>query len=301
MKANEYTGIIPPMLSSFTTDGEIYETGIRNIVRFILPHIDGLYPIGTYGCGPLMTVEERKRVLEIILDEVAGAVPVVAHVGAPSTRMAVDLARHAKSAGAAGVGAISPYYSPGLPQDNLFAYFNGILRAVGEEEFPFFVYNNSHYSQNTVSPALLRRLAREGLRGCKDSSFDLVNFFLYQDAVADYADFNIIVGTEAIFMGAFDAGATGTVCGMANVFPEIMERMHAQYLKGDRTGAMETQRLILRIRGVTKSGPTVPIMHEILRMRGIDAGFPRSPLIPVSAAMREVVERELKDLNLAPA
>jgi dihydrodipicolinate synthase/N-acetylneuraminate lyase len=298
MKAKEFIGIISPILSSFTPDGEVYEKGLREIIKVTLPHVNGYYPIGTYGCGPLMSLSERKKALEIILDEVVGKVPVVAHTGAADTKSTIELAKHAKAAGAAGVGAISPYYSPHLPDDHLFAHFASLIDAVGKEEFPVFVYNNSHYSQNHVSPQLLRRLAEHGLRGCKDSSFDLVNFFLYQEAVADYPDFNVIVGTEAIFMGAFEAGARGTVCGMANIYPEIMAKMYKQYMDGDKEGAMGTQRLILKIRQITKSGPTVPIMHAILRMRGIDAGYPRSPLINIDDATKVKVKTALEKLNL---
>ena len=298
MKAKEFIGVIPPIMSSFTKEGEIYEKGLREIIRFTLPHVNGYYPIGTYGCGPLMSVDERKKVLEIILDEVNGKLPVVAHVGAAGTKPMVDLARHAKSAGAAGVGAISPYYAPNLPEDNLYSHFADLVDAVNEEEFPVYVYNNMHYSQNRITPKVLRRLAEHGLRGCKDSSFDLVNFFQFQDAVADYPDFNVIVGTEAFFMGAFDAGATGMICGMGNIFPELLERMYKAYLAGDREKAMSDQRLILRLRAITKSAPTVPILHAVLKMRGIDGGYPRSPYIEIDEGVKEKVKKGLKDLGL---
>ena len=294
----EYTGVIPPMLSSFTANGEIYEQGMREIIRFALPHVHGLYPIGTYGCGPLMSLSERKRMLEIILDEVNGKVPVVAHVGAAGTQPMVDLAKHAKSAGAQGVGAISPYYAPNLLEESLFRHFAALLDAVNEEEFPVFVYHNAHYSQNTITPKLLRRLAEYGLRGCKDSSFDLVNFIFFQEAVTDYPDFNVIVGTEAIFVAAFDAGATGMVCGMGNIFPDLMAELHGAYLDGDRGKAMDLQRLTLKVRAITKLGPTVPIMHAILKMRGVDAGYSRSPLIEIEKEIGERVEKELKGLGL---
>jgi len=153
-----------------------------------------------------MSIEERKQVLTIILDEVNNRVPVVAHVGHAGTQPTIELARHAKEVGAAGVGAISPYYSPNLPEENLYSHFASLIDAVNEDDFPVFVYNNSHYSQNTVTPKLLQRLADHGLRGCKDSSFDIVNFFLYQNAISAYADFNLIIGTEAFFMAAFDSG-----------------------------------------------------------------------------------------------
>ena len=298
MKAKEFVGIIPPVLSSFTRDGDIYEKGIREIIKFTLPHVNGYYPIGTYGCGPLMSIDERKKALEIILDEVNGKVPVVAHVGTADTKTTVELAKHAKKAGAKGVGAISPYYAPNVPEENLFSHFAAMIDAVNEEDFPVFVYNNPHLSQNTITPKLLKRLAEYGLRGLKDSSFDLVNFYFFQEAVKEYEDFNVIIGTEAIFVGAFDAGATGCVCGMANIYPELLADIYNAYNKGDREETIRLQRLILKIRQVTKAGPTVPIMHAILRERGIDAGYPRSPYIDISADLAKKVMKDMDNLGL---
>ena len=298
MKAKEFIGIIPPALSSFDENGDIYEKGIRENIRFILPHVNGLYPIGTYGCGPCMGTDERKKVLEIILDEVNGKVPVVAHVGTADTKTTCELAKHAKQAGAAGVGAISPYYSPNLPEEAMYRHFAKLVDAVNEEEFPVFIYNNHHLSQNTVTPKLLRRLAEHGLRGCKDSAFDIVSFYAFHEAIKEYTDFNLIVGTEAIFVAAFDAGATGCVCGMANAFPEIMKEMREAYLRGDRNKAMELQYKVLEMRSVIKAGPTVPILHAILRMRGVDSGMPRSPYIDISDELKTHIEQSLKKMNL---
>jgi len=298
MKAKDFVGIIPPVLSSFTSEGRVYEKGIREIIRFTLPHVNGYYPICTYGCGPLMSIDERKRALEIILEEVNGKVPVVAHVGTADTQTTVELARHAKAAGAQGVGAISPYYSPHLPEDNLFAHFAALVDAVNEEDFPVYVYNNPHLSQNTITPSLLKRLAAHGLRGLKDSSFDLVNFYFFQDAVKDYPDFNVIIGTEAIFVGAFDAGATGCVCGMANIYPELLAEIYKAYMNGNREESQRLQRVILKIRQITKLGPTVPIMHAILRARGIDAGYSRSPYIDIDGSLLQKVIDSLKEIGL---
>ena len=298
MKALEFTGIIPPVLSSFESDGKIYEKGIREIIKFTLPHVNGYYPIGTYGCGPLMSIEERKKALEIILDEVNGKVPVVAHVGTADTVTTVELAKHAKKSGAQGVGAICPYYSPHLPEDYLFSHFAALIDAVNEEEFPVYVYNNPHLSQNTVTPALLKRLAKYGLRGLKDSSFDLVNFYFFQEAVKEYSDFNVIIGTEAIFAGAFDAGATGCVCGMANIYPELLAEIYEAHKAGNKEEVQRLQRLILEVRQITKLGPTVPIMHAILRARGIDAGYSRSPYKDINETLLQKVLGELKALKL---
>ena len=297
MKAKEYIGVIPPLLTTYDADGNVDETALRRMVDFVLPHVHGLYPVGTYGTGPFMSVDERKRVLEVIMDQVAGRIPVVAHVGAASAHLAVELARHAKSVGAAGVGAISPFYSPGLPEDSLYAFFMALIDAVNDEEFPVFVYNNSHYSQNTVTPNLLGRLAKSGLRGVKDSSFDLVNLYQYIDAVSDYPDFNVVVGTEAFMVAAFDAGAVGMVCGIGNIFPELLRKMYDAYTAGDHAAAVELQRDVLRVRKVIKAGPTVPIMHAILKMRGVDIGPPRVPFTPIDSALEAKVRSDLKGLG----
>ncbi len=293
MKAKEFIGIIPPALSSFDKEGNVYEKGIRENIRFILPYVDGLYPIGTYGCGPCMSIDERKRVLEIILDEVNGKVPVVAHVGTADTKTTCELARHAKAAGASGVGAISPYYSPNLPEEALYRHFAELIDAVNEEEFPVFVYNNKNYSQNAITPKLLHRLAEHGLKGCKDSSFDLVNYYQFHEAVKDIPDFNLIIGTEAIFVAAFEAGAKGCVCGMGNIFPEIMCEMRKAYLAGDKEKAMEYQYQILALRAITKTAPTVPIMHAVLAMRGVDSGYPRSPYIEIEEGLKNSIKEQL--------
>ncbi|NMB13419.1 MAG: dihydrodipicolinate synthase family protein [Firmicutes bacterium] len=298
MKAQEFIGIIPPIQSSFTKAGDIYPKGIREIVSFTLPHVQGYYPIGTYGCGPLMSIEERKTVLEIIVEEVNGRVPVVAHVGTADTKTTIELAVHAKSIGCAGVGAIAPYYVPHLPEASLFNHFARLIDAVNEDDFPVFLYNNGHYSQNLVSPTLLGRLADYGLRGCKDSSFDLVNFFMYQDAVAKYPDFNVIIGTEAILVAAFEAGATGCVCGMANVYPELLADLYENQIRGERERAMGLQRLVLRLRQITKAGPTVPILHAILRHRGVDAGYPREPYMPIDDELEAKIVQQLKQMKL---
>jgi dihydrodipicolinate synthase/N-acetylneuraminate lyase len=298
LKASEFVGVIPPLLSSFTKDGEIYEKGVREVVKFTLPFVHGYYPLGTYGAGPLMTTDERQRVLEIILDEVGGRIPVVPHVGHAGTRPSVDLARHAKRAGAAGVGAIGPYYSPKLPDENLYRHFVAIIDAVNEPDFPVFVYNNAHYCQNTISPKLLTRMAEHGLRGCKDSSFDVVNFFLYREAVSAYPDFNVIAGSEALFMACFDGGATGMICGLGNVFPEVIRKMYDAYYAGDRTEAMRIQKFLLNVRELTRSAPTVPILHEILKLRGVDAGYARSPLLELDDTTKQRIRTGLKALNL---
>ena len=294
MKPVDITGIIPPMMTAFTKEGGIYEKGIREIVDFIVPHVQGLYPCGTYGSGPMMSPEERKKVAEIVLHQTKGRVPVIVHVGTADTKTTIELARHAQDRGATAVGAITPYYNS-YNEEEIFTHFQQLIKSV---KLPVFLYDNPKCSGNSISTNLLVRLAREGLAGIKDSTFDIVNHYHARIALKDFPDMNLIIGTEALLVAAFDAGATAAVCGLGNVYPDLLGRMYGHYLNGDRNALIKTQEEVLVVRQVTKYGPTVPTCHAILKMRGVDSGYPRLPFKLVSAEVEERVRDKLKSMGL---
>lgn len=294
MKAKDFKGIIPPIMTAFTKEGEIYEKGTREIVDFLVPHVQGLYPCGSYGSGPMMSIAERKRVAEIMLDQVGGRVPVIIHVGTADTRNAIDLARHAEEIGAKAVGAVTPYYNK-YDEESIFVHYQRLINAVN---IPVFLYNNPKLSGNSVSVNLIVRLAREGLAGVKDSTFDIVNYYHSQIALKDFPRLNLIIGTEAMFVAAFDAGAQAAVTGLGNVYPDLVEKLYKDYLSGNRKKMMETQEEVLKVRQITKYGPTTPTCHAILQLRGVDAGYPRLPFLPVPPETVKRVKSALQLMNL---
>lgn len=295
MKAKDFRGIIPPMMTAFQKDGEIYEKGTREMVDFIVPHVQGLYPVGSYGSGPMMSIAERKRTAEIVIDQVRGRVPVIVHVGCSDTKNTVDLAKHAESVGAAAVGAVTPYYNE-YDQQCIYTHFKTLLDSV---RIPVFMYNNPKLSGNTPSLDTIRRLVKDGIAGVKDSTFDIVNY--YHTAMAlkkEFPDLNLIIGTEALLVAAFDAGAQAAVTGLGNVYPDLVEQLYQDYLSGDRRKLMETQMKVLRVRQITKFGLTVPTCHAILELRGVDAGVPRLPFTPVSLDVVQKVKAALQEIKL---
>lgn len=294
MKPKDIKGIIPPIMTGFTKEGEVYERGIREMVDFIVPHVQGLYPCGTYGSGPMMSPEERKKVAEIILDQVKGRVPVIIHVGTADTKNTIELARHAQEIGAAAVGAITPYYNS-YDEDAIFMHFKQLMKSV---DIPVFLYDNPKCSGNSISTNLLLRLAKEGLGGIKDSTFDIVNYYHNRIALKAFPKINLVIGTEALLVAAFDAGATTAVTGLGNVYPDLIGEMYQEYLKGDREALMKKQEKVLIVRQVAKYGPTVPTCHAILKLRGVDAGYPRPPFQNVSPEIVERVKNKLKSMDL---
>jgi len=280
----KFTGVIPPVITAFDENGNFDETAQREIIEFLTPNIQGFYPVGTYGSGPLMNVSERKKVAEVVVDQVANRVPVIIHVGAINTIQAVELAEHAQAIGADGVGAIPPYYYR-YPQKDLLDYFRSLINAV---DIPVMAYNNPGLSNNPLTPELVKTLADEGLAGLKDSSFDLITFCKFLEVV-DNPGFIHIVGTEAIAAASVHAGAQGIISGLANVWPERMAELWSALESNDGRAAGQAQIRVLQARDILKYAPTLVVCYEVLKMRGINAGYPRRPYSPLDEATREKI------------
>ncbi|HEY47064.1 MAG TPA: dihydrodipicolinate synthase family protein [Anaerolineae bacterium] len=288
----QFSGIIPPVITCFDEEGRIDEEAQREVVRFQAKHVNGFYPCGTYGSGPLMTIEERKRVAEIVVEE-KGSCDVIVHVGAINTGQSVELAEHAQSIGADAVGAIPPYYYK-YTSEQLLDHYRAIIRAV---DLPVFLYNNPGLSGNPISAEMLATLADEGLAGVKDSAFDLVSFYMYLIKVRK-PDFIFIIGTEAIAAAALDAGANGVISGLANVFPEFMASFYRTWQEGNPRKTGEHQLKVVKARSILKYGPTLTMTYAVLKMRGMNPGHPRAPYQDIPASLYERAEGELRNMGL---
>jgi len=293
----ELFGIIPPLTTPFTPEGNVYEAGLRTLVDFqVAGGSHGLFICGTYGSGPVMTLEERKRVHEVVVDQAAGRLTVVAHVGSTSTEQSVALAQHAEAAGVDYIASVAPFY---LHHDapTIIQFFKDLVAAV---KIPVYVYNNPKASGADIPPALLRRLVEVGVQGIKDSGFGYIEFAHFVLEIArDYPDFRFIVGTEGIALPAFMAGAKGCVSGLANVFPEIMVSLWDAWIARDYEKAQALQMKILRARKILHiPSSTNAACYAGLHARGIDVGVPKRPVLPVPEDKAEQMLAGFRDIGL---
>ena len=232
------SGIIPPLTTPFTNDGKVYEKGLRELLAFQTGHgVHGVFICGTYGSGPIMTVEERKQVHNIVVDAVKEKLTVIVHVGTTSTAQSVELARHAQEVGADCVAAVPPYYHH-HDERSVVEFFRKLVESV---ELPVYVYNNPKTSGVNVTAPLLRNLAEVGVVGIKDSCFSYIDFTHLVLGMQDQPSFRFIVGTEGIALPAFMAGAKGCVSGLANAFPEIMIQLWDLFQAGKYEEAANLQ------------------------------------------------------------
>jgi len=273
-------GVIPPLITPFTENGEIYEEGLRNLLEFqIKKGIHGVFLCGTYGSGPLMSLEQRKQVVEIAVDQIKGRISVITHVGSISTAEAVELARHSESLGVDAVAAVSPYYYR-HDEGTVLEYYRELINTV---EIPVYAYNIPKTSGFTITPPFLSKLANIGVKGLKDSGSNLIEFTHYVIRLRDHRDFNFIIGTEALLLPAMMLGANGCVSGFANIFPELVVELYDAILNKNYEEAAKLQLKVNKARmqlHLAKSA--IAACYALLKERGIDVGVPKRPILPVT-------------------
>ena len=292
--AKKITGIIPPMLTAFDKKGDFDPTAQKEIVKFLVDKVQGFYPCGTYGSGPLMSSEERKAVAEVVINEVNGKVPVILHVGGCSTRSVVDLAKHAESAGADAVAAVPPIYY-GFGDDAVERHFRALVDAVS---IPVFIYNNPKATGVTVKAKLLATLADLGVAGIKDSSFEIISFWDLMWAVKK-PDFIQVIGTEALILPAVSMGAQAAVCGLANAIPEPVVELFEAVSQGDMKRGAVLQEKVSKMRDVMHLAPTLPMIQAVLREQGVNVGHPRLPFVFPEQALVDQAMSEFRTLGVS--
>ena len=292
----EVKGIIPPLTTPFTVNGNVYEAGLRRLVEFqVKKGVHGLFICGTYGSGPIMTTEQRKKVHEIVVDQTKGRITVIAHVGTTSTAQSIELARHAEAVGADYVASVSPYYHR-HDERAVVQYFRALAKAV---DLPVYVYNNPKASGVTITPSFLHHLAEVGIRGIKDSGFSFIELTHFMLALEDKPDFRFIVGTEALALPAWMVGAKGSVSGLANAFPELMVKLWDVFQAGQYKEAARLQMQVNRARQILHiPTSTNAACYAILKERGIDVGHPKLPILPVRGGSEAAMFAGFKEMGL---
>ncbi len=284
------SGIIPPLLTPFMENGDVDYDRIPLLVNFMKPYVEGFFVCGTYGSGVLMNVDERKKVFETVADCLDSSYQLIAHVGAANQRDTLNLAEHAEQHHALAVTAVPPYYYH-YDEETLFRYFQELINI---SSIPVYLYDNPGASGNEVSPELINRLADIGLNGVKDSTFDISKTYAVMRKVHK-KDFDVVIGSESLLLPAFMMGARACISGLANALPELMNKLYQAALSNDLILAKEMQTKVLKMWDILHIGPSNPTAYAMLQIRGIEAGFPRQPILPLGKELFSKVETAMHE------
>lgn len=288
-------GVIPPMITPFDKNGELDEKGLITLVEYLSGKVDGLFICGSYGCGPLMTVEERKHVAQIVRDHTGKDMQIVVHTGTTNARDTIELTVHARRIGCDAAAAVGPYYYAYGDQE-LTDYYTRILESIGD--IPFYIYHNPKFQGYETSLNVMKTLKKRGLSGIKDATFDIMKYAVYTRELADET-FDIALGTEAMWVSAHALGCTAYIPGVGNVFPELCREMYRQSMNGNGTEALKLQFEINRLRDImylTRS--TQLAIYAIAEIRGIVSARLRSPFVEATAEEKKAIEKGLLELGV---
>ena len=288
------SGVVPPTITAFADDESVDYERTAAHARFVVDRgAHGVFPLGTNGEFSLLSGEERDRVLEAVVTEVGGEVPVIAGVGEPSTNGTIERASHAEKVGADGLVVVTPYYYP-LDETAAVTHYRRVAEAT---DLPVYIYHIPGRTGNALSLSTLEELADlEAVAGVKDSSKDVP--WLVQ-AIDANPDLTFLSGSDSLLFAGLEVGCSGMVSAVANVFPELVCELYAAYDDGDEAHARELQSRVFAVREAFKAGGGyMSGVKSALPMRGFDPGPLRSPLRRMDDEERERLRTRLEDLEV---
>jgi len=286
--------LIVPTTTPFDEKGEIDEEGIKAHFDFLIKSgVKDFYILGTTGEVFLMNKEERKKVAELVVEYVGNKGNIFIQVGSISTKEACELAQHAESIEAAGIGAITPFYY-NVSQQEMEEHYLEIAKTVSDD-FPVYLYNLPGRSTNDLLPETVSKLARvKNIVGIKNSMEDILRLSRLIDETPD--DFEVIIGSDNILMSAILYGAKGNVSGNANVFPEIFIEFYQAIKENNYDRAHEKQIIIRHIAKVLKNGANLAYFKQALIYRGFKPTFTRKPLLGLDQNEKDRLNNEVKEI-----
>lgn len=286
-------GVIPPMITPFDRRGDLDLANLARVVEYLSRHVKGLFICGSYGSGPMMRVEERMKVAEVTKKAAGGKVTIVVHTGTTNTRDTVALSRHAKEIGCDAVAAVGPYYFPHT-EENLLSFYSDIIESVGPD-FPVYVYHNPKFQGYEIGLSTMCKLKGIGIHGVKDATFNIITLASYMQELGGDG-FDVVLGTEAMWLPARALGCEAYIPGIGNVFPELCVKMWEEGMRGDFAACRGTQFLINEIRGIMYLARSTQLaVYAMASIRGIVDAYPRAPFVPATDGEKEALRRALKE------
>ncbi len=287
----EIKGIIPPILTPLDEEENVNEQELRNQVnRLIGAGVHGIFAFGTNGEGYALNETEKEQILEIVVEETAGRVPVYAGSGCITTKDTIRMSRKAKSLGADVLSIITPWFAA-ASQEDLMAHYREVAQAV---DMPIVLYNIPARCGNALAPATVARLAEiDNIVGAKDSSGNFDNMLQYIELTKD-KDFAVLSGNDSLILWNLLAGGAGGIAGCANVFPENMANIYNAFMEGNLEQARVCQDNIRAFRNCFRFGNPNTIVKTAVAMLGYPVGQCREPFDHISEEGIAAIDSVLK-------
>ena len=275
-------GILPALITPMTDDGSAvnYDT-LAPLVDYLIERgCTGFFVCGGTGEGLLMTAEERRNTLEIVMAQAKGRAAVVAHIGAMATQDAQALAAHAASLGVDGVAAVPPFYFK-VDRAAIVEHYRLIGEAAGDT--PLWIYQIPSATGVDITadivPDLMAATKVSGIKYSAYNLYDMAN-------IGTLGDINVLSGFDEVLVAALSMGAHGAIGSTYNVMPATFSRLFNATQAGDWETARTLQAQSNRVIRALLAGPMIAGLKAILTEAGLPSGAPRRPIPPLAADAR---------------
>ena len=291
MNANSLKGVFVPLATAFNNSGAVDVSTMRKLTKFVVDNgVRGVMPAGSTGEFFGLNKKDRKILLEAVLSEAQGKIPVYAGTGAVTTREVIELTKQAEEIGADGVLILTPFYI--MPsQEDLYEHY---VRIANNTSLPVIVYSNPGRTGGVCpAPETVLKLSRiENIVGLKDSSGNLALTAEYIRQTED-GDFCVLMGQDKLFFAGLMHGCTALVAATANVAPKLVVELYDAYVNKSFERCLHLQKKVTLLRDGFECLPFPVAAKALIKMVGIDVGPPRAPL----GLGRELSSEELKKLK----
>lgn len=278
-----YTAIVTPFSQGAVDFGKL-----RELVEFqIAGGVDGIVPVGTTGESPTLSFEEHMKVIEVTIETAKKRCQIIAGTGANSTSEAIELTKHARTAGADATLQVTPYYNKPT-QEGLYRHFSTVADQTG---LPVVLYNVPGRSGVPIAVETIARLSKNPLIiAVKEAGGSVERV----SAILDVCDITVLSGDDMLTVPMMAVGATGIISVASNIIPAELKAMVNAAAAGDYSKAMKLhQKYYCLFRDLFVETNPIPV-KTAMAMKGMIAEEFRLPLCEISAGGREKLAAALK-------
>lgn len=286
----KYHGVIPAFYACYDDEGKVSAERVRAFTRYLIENkVKGAYVCGSSGECIYQSKEERKMILENIMDEAKGRLTIIAHVACNNTADSMELAAHAESLGVDAIAAIPPIYFR-LPEHAIAKYWNDISSAAPNTDFV--IYNIPQLAGVSLTVPLFKEMLKNPrVIGVKNSSMPVQDIQTFKGIGGK--DCIVFNGPDEQFVGGFAIGAEGGIGGTYCAMPKLFLKMEEHIKAGNAEAAREIQYVVNDIITALCSckGNMYAVIKGVLRINEkLDIGSVRAPLAPLYPEDMEKVE-----------
>jgi 4-hydroxy-2-oxoglutarate aldolase len=286
-------GVLLPLTTPFEGDAFAAASLTASIARYEAHELAGYLVLGSTGEAAFLTEDEKIAVLSTAREAIPTTKTLLAGVGVESTSATIRLARRAGETGADAVLVLTPFFFRSrMSADALVRHFNAVADA---SPVPVLLYNVPVYTSLVIPPAVVGMLANHpNVIGLKDSSGD-VPWML--DVLARVPPpFQVLCGSAPAFFPALVSGAVGGILAVADAFPELALAIYHLHASGRTAPALELQKEIVASTKLIVGGHGIAGVKAAMELRGLPAGDPRAPLLPLPGSDRAAIATEIDRL-----